>query len=1621
MTRVFVSHSNLDDEPAGKLKSWLGPQGFEFNFLDFDKHSEVGGDQLWEQHLYREIERSDALVVILTRNWLASKWCFAEFTQARTLGKPIFAVIEASDADTVIAPDIQHIDLTQDREAGLRTLSDGLTSVAGSAQGQFSWDPNRPPYPGLKAFAQEDAAVYCGRDGELRDVIERLNARRVQGGRRLLALIGGSAAGKSSFLDAGLVPRIQRDRSNWIALPSFRPGANPIDEMSGAIAQALGDDTEAKAVRDRFDAKEFSLAFRMIVDELRAKRSSFSAYVLVSIDQAEDLFAASPPEETERFLAGLDSLLEDDMPVLAVMAIKADAMSGLQKAGQLTHGFDQLYLEPMPPARIQQIIDGPARVAGVQVEAALVDRIKQDSAIEDALPLVAFALRELYDRSGGSHGLTLKDYEALGDADSHLSVLQNVPRRVTDDVLRDANASDNNLKALRNSFAHAMALAEPGGTFVSRPARWDRLPAAAHGLLEKLGQAGLLTIRGEGDAKTVELTHDVLLRVWPQLAVWLEEERDFHVVKNQLERDVAEWRQASSPEEKDAALLPRRKLNAAGEWLRLYPEQLTDDEKGFIAASVDREHVRERGRMRARLKSEWRRMVTRVAVAGFAVALGLGGFVSWQWFEARQAQRLSGTEQQAASATRKAAEAELQAAVKEREAAAAARAEMEKARASADTATETAEARATAEIEKARSAAAAQVEKAQTTAKAQIEEALASAKAQVEEMRATAAAEVEKARTEAKTLAEETKAAAKAEIAEAKASIVTTVEDAEATVMAEKSKSAEEVERAARETQAALEVRVRHLTGLAARELDDGDTVTATLLGLEAVSDAAGGASASVAESGLFRAATSLPEEIVEIDGRDGDGVSSQFSPDGSRLLTVGRNRSSVRLWDLGSTGAPQVISDVRGQPITAAAFSPDGKRVITASSGGVAHVWDAQTGSRLLTLQGHTSALSDVVFSGDGARIATASLNGSVRVWDARTGAVLAIFDNVDGEVDLPRSAASNSSHKSATEKPAKVSFAADNLHVLTVSDIVTVWNIKSGESVQTLKAEGYYAYFDSAAISPDGTRVAAETRVGPEGVLYTTGYGPQTRIQSWNVETGEMVSDNGVAAPARDPKGSIDPDVLDVPVLNIASAVTRASLSPDGRKLIAPHADGSAQIWDTQAGATIGILRAQGTVRAARFSPDGRRIVTISSEPNVLEVWDARTLDVIGVLRAKGSGIVEAVLSPDGFHIAVTYDDDAIRVWRIGQPWQTSIAPEPSQPPFDAVLSPDGSRVLAISKHGVAQLYEAATGELVTTIGRSGAPVTRADFSPDGQTIVLASGTAARVWDVRANRTLTVFREHASPITSVRFSKDGRSVVSVGADTVMYVWDARTSERQSTANLGSRYRTASISGDGTRFVGVSSESSSKADLWDVADRQKLAELATSAFWRNFAALAEGGRLVGDLSSDGSLGVLRAANTKTLSVWNAASGAPLNKLTGHDSAVRGVSISPNGERILTASEDGTARLWSAKTGREIVVYRGHAGYVNSVSFSADGAHAATTSDDGTIKVWPTFQSVDDLVGHARKTVERCLTPQERRNYFLAPEPPGWCIEMKKQPYDSARWRQWLADKSAGKAPPLPE
>ena len=122
MARVFISHSSRDGAQAERLHQWLRDQGSTETFLDIDKHAGLMPGDDWERRLYREIAASEAVILILTKNWFESKWCFAEFTQARALGKAIFPIIETPTGEAFVSPDIQHLDLVKDREGGLERL-----------------------------------------------------------------------------------------------------------------------------------------------------------------------------------------------------------------------------------------------------------------------------------------------------------------------------------------------------------------------------------------------------------------------------------------------------------------------------------------------------------------------------------------------------------------------------------------------------------------------------------------------------------------------------------------------------------------------------------------------------------------------------------------------------------------------------------------------------------------------------------------------------------------------------------------------------------------------------------------------------------------------------------------------------------------------------------------------------------------------------------------------------------------------------------------------------------------------------------------------------------------------------------------------------------------------------------------------------------------------------------------------------------------------------------------------------------------------------------------------------------------------------------------------------------
>jgi WD40 repeat protein len=166
---------------------------------------------------------------------------------------------------------------------------------------------------------------------------------------------------------------------------------------------------------------------------------------------------------------------------------------------------------------------------------------------------------------------------------------------------------------------------------------------------------------------------------------------------------------------------------------------------------------------------------------------------------------------------------------------------------------------------------------------------------------------------------------------------------------------------------------------------------------------------------------------------------------------------------------------------------------------------------------------------------------------------------------------------------------------------------------------------------------------------------------------------------------------------------------------------------------------------------------------------------------------------------------------------------------------------------------------------------------------------------------------------------------------------------------------------------------------------------------------------------------IVTASHDGTARLWDAETGRPIGEPgTGHEGWVKSAAFSPDGRRILTASFDKKARLWDAKTGRSIGEPLEHEDVLERAAFSPDGRRIVTASNDNTAWLWTIFADTQEFVTHAKAIAPRCLSRAQRKESFLPPEPPAWCIEMEKWPYHTAPWKQWLSDTRAGKQPTLP-
>lgn len=415
---------------------------------------------------------------------------------------------------------------------------------------------------------------------------------RVQqfGGDQLVMIFGASGSGKSSLVRAGLLPRLARDRARWIIVPPVRPLGDPTRELMLALEHAFAETSRVlsrkeitDALRPSEHASGTTAAGERLLDlltDLRAASGRPEASVLLVVDQFEECFLAAEPVAANAFLQALRHCLADGSgTVLALGTMRSDAFAEFQAHPALAGlAYQAMPLAAVGADQLVRVVEGPAEIAGLTLGPGLVQALIEDTRTPDALPLLAFTLRELYEAHGGDGQITVEEYRTgLGRLDAAIA-------RTADDVLNGLPAKDADEAALHAAFL-ALVRVNEEGQYVRQPVRWASMPPDAHVGLERFVDARLLVSREEDGARVIEIAHESLFRSWSRLGEWLSQSREFLLFRRRLSGSLAEWERTGRD---DGALLRGAALGEATRWLDGGGD-LTAKEETFVRASLDRQ------------------------------------------------------------------------------------------------------------------------------------------------------------------------------------------------------------------------------------------------------------------------------------------------------------------------------------------------------------------------------------------------------------------------------------------------------------------------------------------------------------------------------------------------------------------------------------------------------------------------------------------------------------------------------------------------------------------------------------------------------------------------------------------------------------------------------------------------------------------------------------------------------------------------------------------------------------------------------------------------------------------------------------------------------------------------
>ena len=437
------------------------------------------------------------------------------------------------------------------------------------------------PFKGLRYFDESDASLFYGRERITADLVRHLNRYP------FLAVVGASGSGKSSLVRAGLIPALRRGEpleggieppngsENW-PIHIITPTAQPLESLATSLTRSSESVTAVATLVDDMakDSRSLHLYVRRLLDANPAER------LLLVVDQFEELFTLCRSEELrEQFVENLMTAVSANppSPTILVIVLRADFYHHCAAFPNLRMALEtqQKFIGAMSNAELRRAIEQPATQRGFSFEKGLIGRMLQDVDNEPgALPLLSHALLETWKRRTGDT-LTYEGYQESGGVAGAVAK--------TADTVYEQHLQPQEQEIARNIFMRLTELGE-GTQDNRRRASLEELGTQGENgvavveVLKKLADARLIITQ----RSSAEVAHEALIRNWPRLKDWLNENREGLRLHRRLTNATFEWDQ----HDQDASYLYRgSRLSQVQEWLQTAPDVLNDMEVEFVRAS----------------------------------------------------------------------------------------------------------------------------------------------------------------------------------------------------------------------------------------------------------------------------------------------------------------------------------------------------------------------------------------------------------------------------------------------------------------------------------------------------------------------------------------------------------------------------------------------------------------------------------------------------------------------------------------------------------------------------------------------------------------------------------------------------------------------------------------------------------------------------------------------------------------------------------------------------------------------------------------------------------------------------------------------------------------------------